>query len=603
MKRILIILLVRALAIVPLFAQQKPGVPGVQYPMSSIIPDAEYAITGGSPDWLAMGEDMVWVNSRPTDVVLRMDPKTSDVVAVVPVKNPCSGLIIGAGTLWSPSCVENVVYRVDVATNQVVAKIPVSPANNEGGIAFGAGSAWLPSDPKGIVTRIDPATNSISAQIKVAPGSFTAIFGFGLVWVSSTEKNLVTVIHPASNEVIAEIPVDLAPRFMAAGEGFLWTLNQTKGTVSKIDPLTKKVVATIEAGVPGTGGDIAAGEGAVWVTARTIPVTRIDPATNQVTAQFVGPGGDAIRVGHGSVWLSNGRLSNVWRFIPSKVSNALTSTFVDPGVLPRNWRTGGPKCSELPKWEVHEYNANFFIIRESGCTHYEKPFLYLIFGREKALLEDTGAGQVDTAGIVMDLVSLWSKRNNRAPVPLLVVHSHGHGDHVAGDAQFKGMPNVHLVPATVPELQKAFGLSKWPDDAAQIDLGGRILDLIPIPGHNDASIALYDRQTGILLTGDSFYPGRLYVGEAEFPAFVSSTQRLVDFTRDKPVAHILGTHIEQSRTPFVDYPRGTMYQPEEHSLELSRGVLLELNDALIKLNGKLEKVALRDITLSPREPR
>src|SRR6266850_1566852 len=271
--------MVRTLAIVPLFAQEKPGVPGVQYPMSRIVPDAEYAITGGSPDWLAMGEDMVWVNSRPTDIVLRMDPKTSDVVAVVPVKNPCSGLIIGAGTLWSPSCVENVVYRIDIATNQVVAKIPVGPANNEGGIAFGAGSAWLPSDPKGIVTRIDPATNSVSAQIKVAPGSFTAIFGYGLVWVSSTDKNLVSVIHPAKNEVIAEIPVDTAPRFIAAGEG------------------------------------------AVWVTARTIPVTRIDPATNQVTAQFIGPGGDAIRVGHGSVWLSNGRLSSVWRFIPGKIAD------------------------------------------------------------------------------------------------------------------------------------------------------------------------------------------------------------------------------------------------------------------------------------------
>jgi virginiamycin B lyase len=328
--RILLSILCLLAAVPPIVAQeaQKPGVPGVQHPMSMIVPDAEYAITGGSPDWLAMGEDMVWVNSRRTDVVLRMDPRTSDVVAIVPVKNPCSGLIVGAGTLWSPSCVDNMVYRVDVTTNQVVAKIPVSPANNEGGIAFGAGSAWLPSDPKGVVSRIDPKTNSVSAQIQVAPGSFTAIFGYGLVWVSSTEKNLVSVIHPATNEVIAEIPVDLAPRFMAVGEGYVWTLNQTRGTVSKIDPVTKKVVATIEAGLPGTGGDIAAGEGAVWVTARTIPVTRIDPMTNQVTAQFVGPGGDAIRVFHGSVWLSNGRWSNVWRFTPGKVANAVPPSWM-----------------------------------------------------------------------------------------------------------------------------------------------------------------------------------------------------------------------------------------------------------------------------------
>jgi len=35
---------------------------------------------------------------------------------------------------------------------------------------------------------------------------------------------------------------------------------------------------------------------------------------------------------------------------------------------------------EVPDWQVHEYNADFYIIRESGCTHYEKPFIYLIFG-------------------------------------------------------------------------------------------------------------------------------------------------------------------------------------------------------------------------------
>ena len=294
--------------------------------MSMIVPDAEYPVTG-SPDWLAMGEDQVWTNSRAIDIVSRMDPRTNETVAVVPVKNPCSGLIIAHGTLWAPSCTEGVVYRIDTTTNMVVAKVPVAPANNEGGIAYGAGSVWLPSDPKGMVTRIDPATNGVAARIPVAPGSFTAVFGYGLVWVSSTEKSLVSVIHPATNKVIAEIPVDTAPRFMAVGEGFVWTLNQGKGTVTKIDPLTKTVVATIEAGLPGGGGDIAAGEGAVWVTSRDIPVTRIDPATDKVTHQFVGPGGDAIRVLHGSVWLSNGRWSNVWRFQASKVTSGAPVTW------------------------------------------------------------------------------------------------------------------------------------------------------------------------------------------------------------------------------------------------------------------------------------
>jgi len=308
------------------FAQQKPGVPGVQAPMAYLIPDAQYPIEAngvkGNPDWLAITEDSVWTNSMRTDMIFRMDAKTNKVVATVPVSRPCSGFAVAAGTLWSPSCEEKVIYRVDLKTNAVVAKVPVAPANNEGGIAFGAGSAWMPSDPKGIVSRIDPATNKVIAEIAVPPDSFTAVFNYGLVWVSSTAKSIVSVIHPATNRVIAEIPVGLNPRFMAAGEGYVWTLNQGSGTVTKIDPHSLKVVATIDVGVPGTGGDIAAGEGALWVTQKTIPISRIDPITNTVTAQLYGPGGDAMRIGHGYVWLSNGREGRVWRFLPQKVVSA-----------------------------------------------------------------------------------------------------------------------------------------------------------------------------------------------------------------------------------------------------------------------------------------
>ncbi len=156
--------------------KQKPGVPGVQAPMSFLIPDAQYKIEAngikGGPDWLAITEDSVWTNSRGTNMVFRMDPKTDQVLAAVPVPKPCSGFAVAAGTLWSPSCDEHVIYRIDLKTNEVLAKVPVGPANTEGGIAFGAGSAWMPSDPKGIVSRIDPATNKVIAEITRAAGFF-----------------------------------------------------------------------------------------------------------------------------------------------------------------------------------------------------------------------------------------------------------------------------------------------------------------------------------------------------------------------------------------------------------------------------------------------
>jgi hydroxyacylglutathione hydrolase len=121
---------------------------------------------------------------------------------------------------------------------------------------------------------------------------------------------------------------------------------------------------------------------------------------------------------------------------------------VELGVLPDRWITGGPNCMEVPDWQVHEYNRDFYILRESGCTHYEKPFLYLIFGSEKALLVDTGAGENDIARAVAQIM-----RKRKTSVPLVVMHSHAHGDHTAGDKQFIGRANTTFVAANVSALE------------------------------------------------------------------------------------------------------------------------------------------------------
>ena len=273
---------------------------------------------------------------------------------------------------------------------------------------------------------------------------------------------------------------------------------------------------------------------------------------------------------------------------------------LEPGSLPLAWRPSGPQCTSVPDWQVHEYNADFYILRESGCTNYEKPFLYLIFGQDKVLLEDTGAGEVHTAPFVQELIAKWAQRKRREPPQLVVIHSHAHGDHIAGDKDLQALPGMQFIAATPAALQSAAGIAKWPENTGHIDLGGRILDIVPIPGHNEASIAIYDRRTGLLLTGDSLYPGRLYV--ADFPAFAASAQRLETFVRPLPVAHVLGTHIEQMKTPYRDYPVGTVYQPAEHDLELSKAHVLELADAFRTLNGKPGTLVLSEFTVMPRRP-
>jgi len=278
------------------------------------------------------------------------------------------------------------------------------------------------------------------------------------------------------------------------------------------------------------------------------------------------------------------------------------------GVLPGAWKTGGPNCVTVPDWQVHEYNEDFYIIRESGCVHFEKPFLYLIFGENKALLEDTGVASaadksvIPTAPFIMDLMARWAKRKKHAPVSLVVIHSHSHSDHTAADGQFKQMPDVQFVGATPSEIQKAAGIAAWPTDLGQIDLGNRIIEIIPIPGHDVASIALYDRLTGNLMTGDSLYPGRLGVQLAQVPTFAASAQRLAAFVSTHDVAHVLGTHIEQTKTAYLDYPRGTAYQPEEHSLDLTRAHIIELNDAFMRMGDKPATVALPEFTIVVRAP-
>jgi YVTN family beta-propeller protein len=300
----------------------RPGVKtaGVKIPIERLKPQAVFPVPG-SPDWLAADElGAVWVSNKPKDSVSRFDVKTNTVAATVAVgKAPCSGLVAAFGSLWVPNCGDQTISRVDLKSGAITATIRTTIGDTEGSIAAGAGSIWLMIDGKGTLARFDPATNAVVAEISVAPGSYGLAFGEEALWVTSTDQSTVARVDPHTNLVAETIAVGKGPRFVAAGAGAVWTLNQGDGSVSRIDPKTNKAVATIEVGVPGRGGDIAVGEGSVWVTAFEFPLSRIDPSTNTVVQQFHGKGGDAVRVALGSVWLSNLEAGNVWRIDPRRV--------------------------------------------------------------------------------------------------------------------------------------------------------------------------------------------------------------------------------------------------------------------------------------------
>ena len=60
---------------------------------------------------------------------------------------------------------------------------------------------------------------------------------------------------------------------------------------------------------------------------------------------------------------------------PQPVPSSVAAN-IERGTLPSSWITGA-SCPETPVFRVHEYNADFFILRQSGCTNFEKPFLYV----------------------------------------------------------------------------------------------------------------------------------------------------------------------------------------------------------------------------------
>src|SRR3990170_1116751 len=76
----------------------------------------------------------------------------------------------------------------------------------------------------------------------------------------------------------------------------------------------------------------------------------------------------------------------------------------EAGVFPAEWIRGGPDCGNEPEIQVHRYSEGVFLLRQSLCTSFEAPFLFLIFGADRVLLEDTGAGGIDVADTVGNVI-------------------------------------------------------------------------------------------------------------------------------------------------------------------------------------------------------
>ena len=270
----------------------------------------------------------------------------------------------------------------------------------------------------------------------------------------------------------------------------------------------------------------------------------------------------------------------------------------------QNWIHGSKDCSENidAAIQVVQYDQNTWILRQNKCLNFEAPFMFLFLGEDKALLIDTGATKEEDdfplQATISQIVSNWEKQQNKS-IELVVAHTHKHGDHYAADIQFEGEPNTTLVGLKKNDVIGFFMFKNWPNDIVDFELGNRNLKIIPIPGHQESSIAIYDTSSKLLLTGDTFYPGRLYVKKKNWLLFKESIKRLVNFAKNNEIAYILGNHIEMSYNKGISYPMGTTYQPEEHKLPLTKEDLLNLNSAVLKLGDKPRKEIYDNFIIYP----
>ena len=172
---------------------------------------------------------------------------------------------------------------------------------------------------------------------------------------------------------------------------------------------------------------------------------------------------------------------------------------------------------------VWAYSRDTLIFRESLRNTYEGNFFYLLLDTEpdgsiaRGMLIDSGTGFADLKPYVDPVIQ---------GKPLIVVSTHSHWDHFGGHRHFMGMDNVELIGyqprpdynpyPEAPEydlegLELFFGIGNWPSEPVTYALGNRSVEILPVPGHTPDSIALYDHREQLLFTGDTIYPGLLFI--------------------------------------------------------------------------------------------
>lgn len=265
-----------------------------------------------------------------------------------------------------------------------------------------------------------------------------------------------------------------------------------------------------------------------------------------------------------------------------------------PGNLRFTWIHGSvsAKANTDVRIQVHRYNEHTYILRQNPAIHWEAPFMYLLMGNERAVLLDTGATEEEEffplRKTVDKVLRRWSSAQNVEMPELLVMPLGSDQSQTAAIAQFANRPYTTVIAPGSGERASLV-------TQQQLDLGGRVLSVIPTPGLDASSITLYDPWSDLLLTGNAFYPGRLVI--RDFQAYRNSLNSLVQLMYEESVSYVFGGRIEMTNRPGLDHRLRSNYRPGEHSLQLEPQLLETALQAVNLINGETDIRILDDFIL------
>jgi DNA-binding SARP family transcriptional activator/ABC-type branched-subunit amino acid transport system substrate-binding protein len=279
----------------------------------------------GAPARLALAGDDLWVGSDRARTLSRIDLRRRAISQLVAPGGFPTDLAVGDGGAWVLDGVRARLLNVSVGYSSVARTATLDRArartylpesrtvlDNPWSLAVGLDGVWV-TDGSSRLVRVDPATGRLRDRIDVGQRLNGVAVGEGAVWTIGGRAAAVSRVDPATGRVTDRIPIVSRPRrespypiAIEVNEGSVWVLDANVARVTRIDARERGVTATVPIGVDRRPLRLAVGGDAAWVANGDGTLARIDADTNAVTTSAVAQGLLDVAVGRGGVWVTAG---------------------------------------------------------------------------------------------------------------------------------------------------------------------------------------------------------------------------------------------------------------------------------------------------------